>query len=472
MKKTIIILLTLFINTVTAQEELDSTLLSTGAYTKMISEELNYLILGETSPQQGFGFTLNDDKSNLKISGLLTEWNKSLLTTEADLTASDGIYFFDENGGSKQSKISINYFHNIINRSVYIDDHDESYTMKLLLIQEVLKENAGKYNELLRILTSYNLPIDEKHRNSAKSELVKVFKKFKLNYDSKNSYNFNLKDYKRKSTEKVWVKNKFVDKQTDYNLSKVYEEYRKAVYHINNKLEDEIYEIERRVVKNHWTSHKLFFIGAKGFYQRESFRRFTYDSALEFSKMFSNEKGDVFGGEMSLNFNYNMETRNRWWQPNNLFIRVNGKFRRASNISRFKNNSINTNSFIGNDVNGTPINSSGTDNAYIGDSLYEYGFGTSIGIDLYVFPSKKIPLGLFLELSHEYISFDKDKEIDDIQLSPLRTGILYNLKNKEKDKPIVTISLFMDRTDLSLSPNGNDNDLKFGVGVGIPVNFR
>ena len=107
-----------------------------------------------------------------------------------------------------------------------------------------------------------------------------------------------------------------------------------------------------------------------------------------------------------------------------------------------------------------------------GGNIYEYGLGASVNIDLYLFPSEDVPLGVFLEFAHEYIDFKDDKDIDDIQLTPLRLGLLYNLKNKEEDKPIVTVSLFMDRTDLSLSPNGSDNDLRFGLGVGIPINFR
>lgn len=471
MKKAIYLIL-IIPNIFLAQNKLESKLLSSGAYSKMISEELNYLILGETSPQQGFGFTLNEDTSNLKISGLLSEWDKSLITAEADLSVSEGIYFFDEEGGSKQSKISVNFFQNLWINSVYIDNNEESYTAKLLMIQELLKEKAGKYNELLKILETKSLPVNTKEKDNAKEELIDFFKKFQLTYDSSKSYGFDLKDYKRKSTEKVWVNNKYINVQTDYKLSKVYEGYREIVANIKNKLEDEIYDLERRLVKSHWTSHKLLFLGVKGFYQRESFRRFTYDPILTFTNMFSDERGDVFGGEVSLNFNYNMETRNRWWQINNFFGRVTGKLRRASNISTFKNKALAANSSLGNDVNGLPISSTNSDNAFIGENLYEYGFGTSIDVDLYAFPCENIPLGVFLEFSHEYISFDEDKGVDNIQLTPLRLGLLYNLKNKEKDKPIVSISLFMDRTDLSLSPNGNDNDLRFGLGVGIPVNFR
>ncbi|PZW39033.1 hypothetical protein LX95_02173 [Mesonia algae] len=54
----------------------------------------------------------------------------------------------------------------------------------------------------------------------------------------------------------------------------------------------------------------------------------------------------------------------------------------------------------------------------------------------------------------------------------MRLGILFNLKNKEKDKPLVTIQTFLDRADLSLSPNGKDNDLRFGLGIGLPINLK
>jgi len=47
----------------------------------------------------------------------------------------------------------------------------------------------------------------------------------------------------------------------------------------------------------------------------------------------------------------------------------------------------------------------------------------------------------------------------------MRLGDLFSLKNKENKKPLVTIQIFLDRTDLNLDSSGSDNDLGFGLGV-------
>lgn len=39
------------------------------AFSEKVSTDYNFLILGENSPQQGISATLNDDQTNIKISG-------------------------------------------------------------------------------------------------------------------------------------------------------------------------------------------------------------------------------------------------------------------------------------------------------------------------------------------------------------------------------------------------------------------
>jgi hypothetical protein len=99
---------------------------------------------------------------------------------------------------------------------------------------------------------------------------------------------------------------------SEHNLAKVYQDYREVVSLINNKIDDEISKIEIKTVAKQWTSHKIAYWGLNGFYERESFDRFNYDVTKTFSKMFTNEKGDLMGTELSFNFAYLMGTRNRW----------------------------------------------------------------------------------------------------------------------------------------------------------------
>ena len=84
-----------------------------------------------------------------------------------------------------------------------------------------------------------------------------------------------------------------------------------------------------------------------------------------------------------------------------------------------------------------------------------------------------MPIGLFGRIGYENIKFNRGSSADDIEKYPMRIGVLFNLKNKEKDKPVVTIQAFLDRTDLNLDPTSDpDNDLRFGLGIGLPINIK
>lgn len=481
-----LLLLLLFTINLAAQNSDNFRLLSPKAYSSLLKEELNYLILGENSPQQGFGATLNNEKTELKLNGVLTDWNKSILTVEANFSATDGVYFFNNNEKSgKSSKIAFNYFKQIssLTRSVYIDKAEEVKTTKSLLVQQLLFDYAGKFNSLLNILedkkvaddkTSISLPINTELRDKAIEKIKELFNDYilNLNFDSNNTYSFDLKEYTKIQKNRLNVNGSVYDFDTKYNLAKVYKDYREAVSFINNKLENEISKLEIKTVAKQWTSHKITYWGLNGFYERENFDRFSYDATKTFSKMFSNEKGDLFGGELSLNFAYLMGTRNSKWQMDKFFVTASVGLNRSSNFSSFKNSTLSNITGIGNDVNNTSINTIGNKSAFTGSTIYDYGFGSEISLNFYLFPREEVPLGIFAEFSHRYVDFGDDSLAENLQITPLRLGLLLNLKNKEKDKPIFTLSFFVDRTDLSKTPNDPDEDMRIGLGLGIPINFK
>lgn len=491
------ILFTTALLSVKAQDnERDGRLITDGAYTKKIGDELSYLLLGESSPQQGLGFTLNEDGSNLKLNGLLKRTNEVIWTLEGDFSSTNGVYFFDEENGGRKAEIGLNVFWNIkelkpFTGSTYMPDEEEVFNAKNLKIERILKEYAGKFNSLYNVLneeypevvnnkikpdSSIKLPTNKENYNKVIEILGTLFEKYNIgDYDVDEVYNFDLTSYQTKNQkfQKVYI----LDEQDatiaiSYKLDKVYEEYVKASEHIRTKLEDELYGIEDKITDNQWSKHEMFFVGLNLSYERESFKRFTFDENLAFEKMFNDERGNRLGAEISLNWLYDAKNNYSFHKPNNLFVKGTFGIRRASNFSTFSNTTLSSESVIGEDINGMEITRSSTDSAFIGADSYETGTGTSISLDVYYFPYKEIALGAFVEVKHEYIDFKDDTGVSDIQLSPLRAGLLYNFKNTEKDKPIVTLSLFMDRTDLSKDPNGDDNDLRFGIGIGLPINLK
>lgn len=458
-------------------------LISDAAYSKKISEDFSYLLLGNNSPQQGVSATLNDDGSTIKLNGLLYSGSTGVLTLEADLSASNGVYFFDEENGSERAKISFNYYRKIYTNSYYyslsdlkkkklklsiLDTIIKTYS-KYKILKDIIKNNKiiedsilNKIDEIVKPKVKYLI---EKYINSEKEDIyIDLLPTYDIKtaiYDSKE----NLLKVIFSSSENETIHN-------NLKIAKLLKDFDQVQQVILKTLEKDINKLEIEETKQQWTQQHLLFFGATPFYQRESFKRFAFDSTQTFRDMFSSEKGDIYGITLSLNYNFEKGAglQNKLI-PERVFIRLSTTAQRTSNISAFRNSSLDLTTPVGNDSNGNPIIFTNSDAAFIGDTSYEYGTGNSFSFELYYYPFK-LPVGIFGRIGYEYINFSRFTNIKDKEISPLRLGLLFSLKNKEKDKPLITVQTFMDRTDLSLSPNGNDNDLRFGLGIGLPINIR
>ncbi|GEQ84535.1 hypothetical protein ULMS_00430 [Patiriisocius marinistellae] len=470
-------------------------MVSRQAFNKKITKDFSYLILGENSPQQGLSLELNEKGSNLKLSGVLFTGKVGVLTLEADLAASNGVYFFDEQNGSEQGKISFNLFRNVWSKSGYnAKSPIEETKTKLATLQLVVKAIA-KYDTLKSIITT-TIPslakTDIVRQEKVETKLLTISKRY-INDQHVKGYEamkvlsksmFDPKDYQAKKNSRVILPNIIPTGTTNaiaknpleitdlYRDEKLISDYIEQQNYIMEKLENEIIALESKDAEAKWTSTQMIFVGLTPYYQRESFKRFTLDESLAFSKMFDNETGDIYGITGSFNFNYERGSyQHISILPDKVFCRLTGGANRASNISSFRNSTLNLSSSLGNDVSGNPIIFTNDNEAYIGDATYEYGIGSTFSIDLYYYPFP-LPVGVFGSFGYQFINFSSSKNIDDKEISPMRIGLLFDIKNAKKDSPIITVQGFIDRTDLSLSPNGKDDDLRFGIGVGLPINFK
>ncbi|TXK80163.1 hypothetical protein [Mesonia sp. K4-1] len=464
-------------------------LVSAAAYNKMISQNFSYLLLSENSPQQGISATLNDKGSNLKINGLLYNGASGVLTMEADLTSTNGVYFFDEEEGGQQAKISFNYYRSLLFLSGYTKpDYLKNTTHRLAILEAILeaKNKHDKYYELLTDpkITSTNFSGLERDIDTSHIQIYEKLKAITALYindqeakgfDALPSREVDTKELKLTKTETISleeVAKTHTITSTQFNIGKLLSVYKANETYILNKLEEELIDLELKAAESQWNSKHNTFFGVTPFYKRESFRSFSLDPSQSFSNMFSDTKGDLYGITFSLNYNYERKKKYGFkFFPHRFFIKASTSAGRASNISSFSNSTLNFTQSLGTDVNGNPIIFTKDDAAFIGDASYEYGTSNSVKLETYYYPFN-IPVGLFGIISYEYINFSRQKNVKDKELSPMRLGVLFNLKNKEKDKPLVTIQTFLDRTDLSLSPNGRDNDLRFGLGVGLPINLK
>lgn len=459
-------------------------LVSPAAFNKKITTQFNYLIFGDNSPQQGFSATLNDKKSNIKINGLLYAGNAGVFSVEADLAASNGIYFFDQENGSEQGKITLNYYNRLWSSSSYKSLSARNRAFINLQILELITNAKQKYeglSELLKSVKFDNEPaLDSTFNDRIYKTLRTVARKY-INEDQNLGFNqleekpFDKSAYivvkVEDSLSAKGVRDVKVDNINNYNLLKLLKDYDTTGEFIMNKLEDSINKVELQKTEKQWTWNKTLFLGFSPFYERQSFKRFTYDATQSFSDMFARERGDIYGATFSLNLAIDKGAGNKSrFKPQAVFTRLSLTLNRASNISSFKNSTLETSNNFGNDSNGNPVVFTNTDNAFIGDAIYEFGFGTRLTWDSYIYPFNA-PIGVFGSIGYENISFNSGSPIKDKELYPMRLGLLFSLTNKESKKPNVTVQAFIDRSNLKLSLNGEDKDLRFGLGIGLPINF-
>ncbi|RMB59149.1 hypothetical protein EAX61_08800 [Dokdonia sinensis] len=452
----------------------DTGLISSKAYAQKISKDFSYLILGENSPQQGLSATLNEKGSSIKLNGLLRKGLGSIISLEADLASTNGVYFFDEEKGGQKGKITVNYIKTLKGWSFYTPNENTKEIIHYQieeLVETAYSDYYNLYNLLKKATSDGEDPRSTKGLNETdvaqEKEVNKTICTVSESYiNIQQAVAFNRLKV-RPFKEIPYEKGKDNKGKTTYNTSKIRKELADKSKYITESLEQKIIAVELKEAASSWTIEHLTFYGFSPFYQRESFKRFTYDSTLTFNEMFNDERGDIYGG--SIFFSHNItwgKTRTR-----RAFARATTAMARASNISTFSNSTLNFTSPVGNDAEGNPIVLNATNTAFTGNATYEYGTSNSFNIEAYIYPFN-IPIGFFGNIGYEYINFSRKKDVTDKELSPLRAGIIYNIANKTKDKPLLVLQAFFDRTDLSLSPNGNDDDLRFGFGIGLPINLK
>lgn len=464
------------------------------AFSEKVSTDYNFLILGENSPQQGISATLNDDQTNIKISGNILLKGKHIISIEADLSASNGLFFFDEKNGSDKGRITGNYFLRIGESAEFYRLPPLTKTKIKLEVLELITQAKSDYghlkNLIRKVVTERTFKdtdklIKEDNKDSVYIKLNELISNYlkgsKITIESLGERNFKETDYYFKNDDKEKSKrviyndlkkgNVTIVNAETMKLSKLLNDFFTKREFILKKLEDSIQNIELKNAEKKWASTRFWFLGISPFFERQGLKRFSFDETLSFDDMFVDERGSSYGFTATINFSQNKEIGSlNEWKPQSIFARAGISFSRSSNFSSFKNSSLGGTELIGTDVNGNPVQLSKSNEAFVEDTPLEFGFRFGAFAELYIYPFKSI--GVFGRFGYDNINFDSDSGVNDIKRMPLRTGLLFNLNNKEKDKPIVTIQAFLDRTDLRLDPSEPNNDLRFGIGVGLPINLR
>ncbi|WP_160114345.1 hypothetical protein [Aquimarina sp. AU119] len=509
-----IFLMLLYSSLVNSQiNDKSNNLVSSGAFNKLVFQDLNFMILGDAAPQQGLAFELNDDNTEIEASGYLGNKKNYFFTIDGEFTVDNGVYFFDENEGSKKSRFAFNTYIGLnkskrsfysmnggnesidtkidddkkkqylskkyntriafIKKNLYLVDSVPSYFYRFKGFVEYMKKNdltsiICKDEECSDIELYYAERIDtiqKSYKGYIKIDDKKTIKvddtKYRLTTKAANRV---LTVTDEKEENENYKKKDYVQKLPgDMNVLKLLEDYKSAKDALDDIVEN-TKDKELAIAQESWTSKKISFLGISPFYQRESTTLYEFRENTEFNKLFQDITGDVYGATVSYNY--------VWQRKGQKYLIFRGlvSASRSSNINQFKQQTITVDVPTGDVIGGVPITIANSKKGYIGDAAYTYGFRQSYDVELYYSNFIKY-LGVFGNIGYNKLGFSEDSGIKDIEQFPLRLGLLLNLKSKDEEKNILTLQLFMDRQDLNKSPNGDDKDLRFGFKVGLPINI-
>ncbi|WP_282031756.1 hypothetical protein [Winogradskyella eximia] len=523
MKKVITLFMILLSTFILAQEvDVNSNeIVANSTFDKLMMQDLNFLVNGENTPSQGLAIEIKDNEKTLSLKGLLIQEEKFVITLDGTFAVDDGVYFFDEKGGSKTSDFTVNVFIPTGGSRWYDLAKTSTKTQRTLLHNKINKEYilntyAITLKRLQSIMEHTQLPVEdlgtiidkEKYKTLWKDyPLIKKFiKEGKVEVNKKllethklidndaivlkeRTYSIlNIEDKKEKnSRKKVYdtiikpdpfkINNtiKYANDAGDsivsvINIPKLLRDYEtnlEALDSIATKIQtDEITQASKV-----WNSKSIWYMNVSPFYKRENKDVLIYDTSIEDYDTFKDDiNGDLFGGSIGINY------YKQWKKSSFIYVSGQVKMARASNFSNF--NKKRTLSFTDNALGGEDngINLVQEDVLYINSNLeekYAYGFLNEFRGEIYLTYKG---IGLFTQVGYLNKSFKKEKDIDRIETYPFRIGALINLKNKDKTKNLTTLQLFVDRSDLSIDPTPSApdqaGDWRVGFKLGLPISLK
>ncbi|MCC4214717.1 hypothetical protein [Leeuwenhoekiella parthenopeia] len=477
----------------TAIELQSNKLVSSYSFNKLIFEDVSYLLLGGSAPSEGLEAAFDESKSNIALSGIVTSNDWFILSVKGDLSATDeGIYFIDEQNGSKKAKIALNFYRPFWGRRSY--DSPRTSVASQRAFYTIEKAKQYKIAALLKdyyyttyLLEDAGIPVkhilnDELDQfcddllNNHKYLLDRtLIDRDSILLDTSYIVAKKLKGVPKNNAFKVTIETK--DTTVDvpiaiyddltYDINKVISLYDKTVSAMDSISEKLVLE-EHKIAQPYWNSKRLFYAGASPYYARETIKNvYKSNDTLDFAGQFTDTPGDLFGIEGQFGFFY--QSKKGFLLPRIFFTRLTVNLGRGSNLGEFENRTYNFPArildTISSGVVSTPQSKEGNYNKK--GNEYNFGFLSELGLEAYYFPFERY--GIFGQVGYSNINFDPGKG-EDAELYSMRLGLLMNLKAKEKN--FATLQLFADRSDLSKSPNGNDNNLLFGFKVGVPFNFK
>lgn len=483
-----------------------STPLNETAFNKSIMQDINFMVLGNNNPKQGFAYEYDEKRTELSISGALQSTKSYIATIDGSFSVDDGVFIFDNKDGSKRGNVSLNLFvpawfgngksfpavkgnkdSSKTNRARYINYKIERELPEKVLdtfrtLDAIMKVlglprsgiDKTKDNRWLegRIATQRNLVLNKKlfdtlHLKEVdKITLYKVLLKYYKNPDPKVTNYDSLVDKLRKDQQSKMLTldgtiNSIKENDTLYynipkslDIDKLYKDYDKIVERATN-IDKEISDTQIKNFKDLWILEYNTYFGFSTYYERESLETYNDDALItEFSKRFTETKGDLYGAKLSFN--------NVVRHKNGVFMmfRILATFGRASNFKDFEKKEYVYTSLPVPIGSGVIVEEQKKTGYYTENAVpYSYGFLQKYSTELYI-SSKAVGI-------YGKFGYSKNKALVNKETLPFETGVMINVQSDKKS--VVSILLFVSRDDLKEHP---DEDTNFGFKIGLPINIK
>ena len=461
------------------------------AFRQLLFNDLNFLILGDESPQKGISYEYAKDKSSLKLSGYLGKISQSFLTVDGDFKTDEGLFFFNDGDlGGTQAKVTLNFFF----LSDLFFNNNRRFPELINKNNELSEKRAGasiltdytkidfvidlyvKYEALFNLLEKTNYPYKETYKKKVKKLKSKLVE---LGIDPTTiKHSYDTKDYVNKEEYQTQIRSNFEDNSDEDNpqqdkidfvsnqldISKIVSEVKDVESKIDS-IDHKLIKLELDINKDVWNSKHLFYFGVSPYYERQS-KEF-FNSKLENDTLtyaFDNLKRDVYG--VNLNYNYFRQSKSNYFSRS--YFRANIEFARSSNYSDLTLSTIRKEDPLGTGENQEALYKIKDKKAYTGDMPFEYSFKAGLSIDAYVW--LKEDFGVFGNIGYNKFNFDTNTL--DKETVPLRAGLMLDINRADKKGKIAVIQAFIDRRDITVAPDGENEELRFGFKIGIPINVK
>ncbi|MGL2967407.1 hypothetical protein [Flavobacterium sp. XGLA_31] len=472
--------------------------LSTTAFDSLVIGNLNFMVLGEDNVKQGLSYEYKESTSELNLSGKLLSKERFIMTLDGKFAIDNGAFVFDESDGSKKGNLTLNFFFNLPWNTKFYKilnaDNPEEIDSRRAMFQNKIQTMAladsiyykiMEYEVIMKKLKFPYVPISDKKFEKQRALLDKIHTS---NYDY-NPDNYDVKENKDrlfKMLKQYYKKGELVDfdallaalqKETkdtyqildnnknnvdtynvydNFKIEKFLKDYQ-AAYSKLEKYCTENNSLEIATFKKYWTGERSNYMGISPYYERQGFDIYNSSplTTIGFKDRFEEVRSDLYGVNFSINHIRLFKSRAFY------MIRLLGAIGRANNFTEYDKNDYRYTTSTENS-NGIPIEVVKTKTGYLNKEgrSYQYGFFNSINLETYFCPVAVAGL-------YGKIGYSKNNALLQDEAYPLETGILINLKSKDK-KNIVAVQLFMSRQNLNVHP---DDDMNFGLKVGLPINI-